>query len=75
MSIRPELLDGVPEEPGYYFVFDQGWTVWEPFKVFKFGDYLEAYPLGMKKRGFIPQHNFQDYTWSESILPPEGGEL
>jgi hypothetical protein len=76
MPVKPDVMDGVPDEPGYYLVNLREEPVYGPtvgeysYVLVRNNDGLEAieperYLL------LIREEKFDNHKWSERIVPPE----
>lgn len=73
MTVDPELLEGVPDNTGFYWYkyqekepFDcNNWKLGE-IKLGKFGLYLDVEQETYPNEGF-----FGNYQWSKQLQPPQ----
>lgn len=73
MPVSPDVMDGVPEEPGYYFAkLSDNPVVWELYELSHVGGnlmYAEVCASDLDKN--IETDEISDFTWSERIKPPK----
>lgn len=69
--IKPETIEGVPEEEGYYFLKRSKYSQWKMVKVRENLNFkLTAYGTGNAKDQ-IKQDKFKYCDWSERIEEPD----
>jgi hypothetical protein len=67
--IEPTIMDGVPNEPGFYFINHHLWD----WLVVHISEYNEGLCAINHDRGLsvkVYEDEFSDYTWSERIAEP-----